>query len=149
MNSARSILVATDFSDISERATAYAVDLARQIGARVTFLHVYEIPVSSFFDGALAATADLASAVSAAADRAMATLVAKQKASGDPVEGMVRVGPPADEAHRVAEEVNADLIVVGTHGRRGLARALLGSVAEIVVRTSTRPVMVVPSAQTA
>jgi nucleotide-binding universal stress UspA family protein len=79
----------------------------------------------------------------------MATLVAKQKASGVPVEGMVRVGPPADEVQRAAEEVKADLIVVGTHGRRGLARAFLGSVAEIVVRTSTRPVVVVPSPQAA
>jgi nucleotide-binding universal stress UspA family protein len=149
MNPAKSILVATDFSDISERATAYAVDLARLLGARVTFLHVYEIPVYSFFDGALVATSDLAASVSAAADGAMATLVAKQKASGVPVEGMVRVGPPADEVQRVAEEVKADMIVVGTHGRRGLARAFLGSVAEIVVRTSTRPVVVVPSPQAA
>jgi len=149
MTPAKSILVATDFSDISERATAYAIDLAGQLGARVTFLHVYELPVYVFFDGALAVTSDLAGSLSAAADGAMATLVARQKASGVPAEGRVSVGSPADEVQRVAEEIKADLIVVGTHGRRGLARAFLGSVAEIVVRTSTRPVLVVPSPQAA
>jgi len=145
MHPEKSILVATDFSDISARATAYAMDLARQLGARVTFLHVYEIPVYSFFDGAMTATSALAASVADAADGAMAALVAKHKASAVSVEGMVRVGPPADEVQRVAEEVKADMIVVGTHGRRGLARAFLGSVAEVVVRTSTRPVVVVPS----
>jgi len=145
MNSAKSILVATDFSDVSNHAAAYAVDLARQLGARVTFLHVYEIPAYSYFDGAMLATSELTASLSIAADGAMATLLNEQKASGVLVDGIVRVGSPTDEVQRVAEEIKADLIVVGTHGRRGLARAFLGSVAEVVVRTSTRPVVVVPA----
>jgi len=144
MSCAKNILVATDFSDLSDHATAYAIELARQLGARVTFLHAFEIPGYSLLDASLMATADVAASISAAADGAMAALVAKQAASGIPVDGLVRLGPPADEVRRVADEMKADLIVVGTHGRRGLARAFLGSVAEVVVRTSKRPVVVVP-----
>ena len=145
MSAIRSILVATDFSAISAGATTYAIDLAGQLGARVTFPHVYELPMSSFFDGALVATSDLAASVAAAADGAMATLVAKDKGSGVPVDAMICVGSPPEEVLRVAERLDGDLIVVGTHGRQGIARAFLGSVAEIVVRTSARPVVVVPS----
>jgi nucleotide-binding universal stress UspA family protein len=48
-----------------------------------------------------------------------------------------------EEINKVAEQLDCDLIVIGTHGRRGLARALLGSVAEKVIRTSTRPVLAI------
>jgi nucleotide-binding universal stress UspA family protein len=148
MTPAKSIVVATDFSEIADNATAYAVDLARRLGAKVTFLHAYEIPVYSFFDGSLVATADLAASIASASAGSMEALLTKYKGSGVAVDGVVRVGPPAEEVQRVAEEVKAELIVVGTHGRRGLARALLGSVAEVVVRTSSRPVVVVPFPRT-
>ncbi len=149
MSTGKRILVATDFTDISGHASAYGVELARQLGAHVTFLHVYEIPIYSFLDGALVATSELAAALSRAADGAMQSLVAKYGGSESRVDGLVRVGSTADEVQRVAAEVGADMIVLGTHGRRGLARAFLGSVAEVVVRTSTRPVVVVPSAHDA
>jgi nucleotide-binding universal stress UspA family protein len=69
--------------------------------------------------------------------------VDKRKGSGVEIKTVLRQGIPVDEVHSVADEVNADLIVVGTHGRRGLARALLGSVAENVIRTSMRPVLAI------
>ena len=61
----------------------------------------------------------------------------------EPVRGVLRTGNPYEETNRVAEEIGADIIVIGTHGRRGLARALLGSIAENIIRTATRPVLVV------
>ena len=146
MPSIKIILVATDFTEISDHATDYAIDLARQLGARVTLLHSYEIPVYGFPDGTLIATADVATKISVVAQTAMDAVVEKHKASGVPVTGMVTDGAPVDEVHRVAEELNADLIVVGTHGRRGLARALLGSIAEAVIRISTRPVLAIHAA---
>ena len=147
MPSIKIILVATDFTDLADHATSYAVDLARQLDARVTLLHAYEIPVYGFPDGTLIATADVAAKISIAAQTAMDALVQKHKASGVPVTSMVTDGPTVDEVNRVAQELNADLIVVGTHGRRGLSRALLGSVAEGVIRTSTRPVLAIHAPQ--
>ena len=56
------------------------------------------------------------------------------------MDGVLREGIAWEEINKVAEELQVDLVVIGTHGRKGLARALLGSVAEKVVRTSHRPV---------
>jgi nucleotide-binding universal stress UspA family protein len=56
---------------------------------------------------------------------------------------VLREGPAADEIRSLGDELKADMIVIGTHGRRGLARALLGSTAENVVRTSTIPILTI------
>ncbi|HEY2366326.1 MAG TPA: universal stress protein, partial [Polyangiaceae bacterium] len=61
---------------------------------------------------------------------------------------IVRQGVPWEEVRSVAEEVDADMIVIGTHGRKGIARALLGSVAEKILRTSTRPVLTIHAGDT-
>jgi len=137
----KTILVPVDFSDTSERALDYAVDLAKQLGASVVVMHAYELPVYGFPDGAFVATVEMATRIMNGAQAGLQAEVDKHKASGVEMKTVLRQGIPVDEVHSVADEVKADLIVVGTHGRRGLARALLGSIAENVIRTSTRPVL--------
>jgi nucleotide-binding universal stress UspA family protein len=140
----RRILVPTDFTETSDRALDWALDLAARLGSSVvTVMHAYEIPILGFPDGALIATPEIASRISDAARAALDRTVAKSNHRGVPLDSVLRDGVAYEEINAVAEAMNADLIVIGTHGRRGLARALLGSVAENVIRTSTRPVVTI------
>lgn len=135
------IVVPVDFTETSETALDYAIELAKKFGSSITVLHAYEIPVFGFPDGALIATADVAANISSAAQQALGRMVDARQNTGVAVEAILRDGVAWEEINRVAEERKADLIVLGTHGRRGLARALLGSVAENVIRTAKVPVL--------
>lgn len=106
-------------------------------------MHSYEIPIIGFPDGALVATAEVASRIADASRSALEGTVEKHRGRGVPIESVLREGVAWEEIEAVADEIDADLIVIGTHGRRGLARALLGSVAENVVRTAHRPVLTI------
>jgi nucleotide-binding universal stress UspA family protein len=145
----RRVLVATDFTTTSNAAIDWAVALAAPLGASVTVIHAFEIPVIGFPDGALIATADMAARISTAARAALDTTVEQQQRQGRgvPIEGVLREGVAWEEIVAVADEIDADLVVIGTHGRRGIARALLGSVAENVIRTSSRPVTTIHGAR--
>lgn len=138
------ILVPTDYGPSSDEALAYALDLAKALGADVFVMHAYELPIVGFPDGALVASADLAARLLEGAQLGMKkTLENAQgsaQGSGVSVQGMVKQGEPWRTILDTVTEVGAGLIVMGTHGRRGLPRALLGSVAEKVVRSSVVPV---------
>lgn len=137
------ILVPVDFTETSDRAIDAAVELAQKFGAKVTVMHAYQIPVYGFPDGAFITGADVAAQISTAAQEQLDALVASRKDCGVPVVGVLRNGIPGDEIHGVVVEEKADLVIIGTHARRGLARALLGSVAERVIRTVPVPVLVI------
>ncbi len=137
------ILVPTDFTETSDRAAEWALTLAERLGSWVTLMHSYEIPIIGFPDGALVATADIATRIADASRAALDSAVAKQQGRKVKVDGILRDGVSWEEINHVAEEIDADLVVIGTHGRRGLARALLGSVAENVVRTARRPILTI------
>jgi nucleotide-binding universal stress UspA family protein len=137
------ILVGTDFSAVADHALEQALDLAEQLQAKITLVHAYEIPIYGFPDGILVATTDLGLQMSRAAQAGLTASIDKHKGRGIEIFSVLRDGPPWEEINAVAADVQADLIVVGTHGRRGIARALLGSVAERILRTATRPVLVV------
>ena len=139
----RTILVPVDFTETSDRALDYAVALAGKFEARVVVMHAYEIPIYGFPDGAFVATGDIAARISTAAQTAIDSLVSARADKGARVTGILRTGPAWEETNRYAAEIDADLIVIGTHGRKGLVRAILGSVAENVIRTATRPVLVI------
>ena len=139
----KTILVPTDFSEPADGALDYAIALAEKIGAQVTLLHAYEIPVLGFPDGALVATADIAGRIASGAQAALEAAIAQRKNRGVELKALLKTGDARETIHAVAQDLNADLIVMGTHGRRGLSRALLGSVTEYVVRTATRPVLTV------
>jgi nucleotide-binding universal stress UspA family protein len=140
MATLRRILVATDFTDTSSRALDWAIELAAPLGASITVMHAYEIPIVGFPDAALIATADVATRISDAARAALESTIEQRRGRGVRLDALLREGVAWEEINSVADELDADLIVIGTHGRRGLARALLGSVAENVIRTARRPV---------
>jgi len=141
------ILCAVDFSEPSEEAARFAVDVACQFGAEVTLLHVYAVPGYAYPEGVMVAAPDVMTEVLAQIDRSLEIWKKEAEARGAPKVRTASVqGSAAGEIVRYAEEHGVDLIVVGTHGRGGLAHVLLGSVAEKVVRRAPCPVLTVRAA---
>ncbi|MCL2723245.1 MAG: universal stress protein [Polyangiaceae bacterium] len=141
----KTILVPTDFGEGSEAALLYAVDLAKVVGADLVVLHAFEIPMVGFPDGTLAASAEFASRVLEGARAGLDNAIKPHEASGVSIRGLIKQGDTWRTILDAVAEVRAGLIVMGTHGRRGLPRALLGSVAEKIVRTAPCPVLTVQS----
>jgi nucleotide-binding universal stress UspA family protein len=136
----RRILVPTDFSQTSEAALRYAAALARAFKAQLHLLHVPEHPgeaAEAEYPIGLFETMQ-----NAAHERLGDLLTEAEMRELQPVRAM-RLGRPTDEIVRYASEHEIDLIVMGTHGREGVARMLLGSVAEKVVRRAACPVLTV------
>jgi nucleotide-binding universal stress UspA family protein len=131
----RHVLIATDLSEPSERAVDVAAALSRALGARLTVLHVYEVS-STTMAGADAAMAERTWPGAIRARARLDREVDRLRASGLEVEGALRLGLPPEEIVQGALEHDADLIVTGTRGRRGLARLWYGSVAAQVLRSS-------------
>jgi len=142
--SIRCVLHATDFSADSESAFRLACSLARDYGARLVLVHVVPQPVviygeGVFHGGAVVDTRPLQERLAAQAREAPELLTETRIVEGD----------AAEEILRVAREVGCDLIVMGTHGRTGLRRLLMGSVAEKVLRHAQVPVLILKSAMPA
>ncbi|MGO8998303.1 MAG: universal stress protein [Polyangiaceae bacterium] len=137
------ILVPVDFTETSDKAFDFAIQLAEKFGASVTAMHAFEIPVVGFPDGSLVATADIASRIQEAARQGLDGAVKARQGRGVKIDSLLREGSAHEEVRAVAEQIHADMIVIGTHGRKGLARALLGSVAENVIRTVKIPVLTI------
>ena len=136
------IMAATDFSHDANRALTMAAQLARAFSARLTIFHVVQMPTYAFFGGGVfVPSPELTTEIMNDAKRWLAA--AKERLSGLAVETVCLDGDPAGLIVRWAEEHKPDLIVLGTHGRRGLRRLILGSVAEHVVRAASSPVMTV------
>lgn len=146
----RRILVASDLTELAKPALKVAVDLARTFGAKLTVLHVIEPfrearpwvttlapPDVEMFERLM--EQEVASSKKLLAEQAAAA------ATGTPavgIDSLVRRGPAADTIVAEAVSMQADLVVVGTHGRKGLKHALLGSVAERVARLASCSVLV-------
>lgn len=134
------ILVPTDGSDGASRALAHALDVAGRTGASIDA--VYVVDTGAVVDGA---TTGLLDRLAAEGDRAVETVADRTAAAGVELAGTAVVeGRPAARIVDYAAARGADLIVLGTHGRTGVDRYLLGSVAERVVRRAGVPVLVVP-----
>jgi nucleotide-binding universal stress UspA family protein len=134
----RVILHPTDFSVASEHARQMAYELARDYGARLLFLHSVEPPV---YYGELGVNYTASDGFRELARERVDELV--EPGSQVQVETIVADGEPGEEILRVAKERQADLLVIGSHGRTGLGRVLMGSVAEEVARKSPCPVLIV------
>jgi nucleotide-binding universal stress UspA family protein len=143
MAAIRRILHATDFSPASRPAFLRAVELARANRAQLIALHVMTPPVLYTPDGyALPQTyTSLLADMRAAAQKQLDRLVAAAKARGVRARGLLLEGLPHDRIARAARSIRADLLVIGTHGRTGLARLFLGSVASRVIASATCPVL--------
>jgi nucleotide-binding universal stress UspA family protein len=137
------ILVGTDFSDVARTALDWAIELARPLGARVTVAHVFDMPIVGLLDASFIVDARTAARLSDEAQAALDAEVVRVRDRGVPVEGLLRQGDPREHLPALEVATGAGLLVVGSHGRRGIQRALLGSVAESLVRTSKAPVVVV------
>src|SRR5215510_460464 len=136
------ILVPTDLSAGAEQALEYACDLARTLGAKIHLLNVIGIPALGVPELGVALTGAMIDQLVVDNQTALDEL-ARTKCAAELGEVMVRTGDARDVINHTAAELGIDLIVMGTHGRRGLSRALLGSVAETVVRTAPCAVLTV------
>jgi nucleotide-binding universal stress UspA family protein len=136
----KTILVPVDFSACSEQALDYAIELADKLGATVHLLSVIGLPTYGVPELSVGITATMMDNMIADNQAALDALARPRKLDG---KTLIRAGDARDVILQTVEELHADLVVMGTHGRRGISRALLGSVAEMVVRTSPVPVLTV------
>lgn len=141
------ILVPVDFSDGSTHALRLAVSMAAESGGSLTLLHVGVVP--HIYDTELAIVGvgpsvflDLSEQIAAEHKNRLDKLIEAEVPAVMTTATLVREGYAPDEILAVVHEVRPDLVVMGTHGRTGLARALLGSVAERVIRQAEVPVLV-------
>jgi nucleotide-binding universal stress UspA family protein len=140
----KTILVPCDFSPYSEHAYSWALGLAEKWGAKVVLVHAAQLfshmayPESVY----LLDLKKMEDEIIGDAEKRLQEFVAKKGASPVVVEPRAVTGDPFWEICQTAEQEHADLIVMGSHGRTGLAHVLLGSVAERVVRHAPCPVLV-------
>lgn len=146
----KNILVPVDFSDGSKRALEYALALGEKLGAQVTVLHVVDYPPPYSQVEALTMVAPSEGEVTfdtflrKRAQEDMKAFIAGFEKSGEiPVQ--YESGAASDGIARAATELASDLVVMGTHGRTGLKRLMIGSVAERTLRYSPCPVLIIPS----
>ena len=137
------ILVPTDLSEGAEEALDYACELARQFGATVHLLHVIGIPTLGVPELGVAMTSTVIDSMMRESQIALEQLAERKRDLGTFGQILLRSGDARDVINNTAKELGADMIVMGTHGRRGVSRALLGSVTETVVRTAPCPVLTV------
>jgi nucleotide-binding universal stress UspA family protein len=133
------VLAATDFSEASVGAVELAVTIASDSGAALTLVNVCEVPM--FPESVV--PVDLLTPLSEAAFKGLGDLAETIKSRCPTPRRVVKVGAAWEEILGTADEVKADLIVLGTHGRRGVVHAVMGSVAERVVRMAHVPVLTV------
>jgi universal stress protein A len=141
------VLVPIDFSPSARAALEYATFLAGRLGAELDVLHVWEppgyvgpdtlalLPVGTGQPGWEQTRAEV--------QREVDAFLAKAKAPPRSLSVRVEAGEPSDTILHIAKDGGADLIVMGTHGRTGLSRLLIGSVAEAVLRRSVCPVLTI------
>ena len=138
------ILFANDFSEGSDNAFDYALSLAREFSARLVVIHVINEPVDlrGFYVPHISFE-NLEKEIADGAQKMMDSFCDKHLKDFDNFEQCVISGVPADEIVKKAADSGADLIVMGTHGRKGMDHLLFGSTAERVVRYAGCPVMTV------
>lgn len=143
------ILVPTDFSDVSAAAVRCASAVAEAFDASLTLVHVAEDLVEESLTAGAGTTWSEAPQVRVEenAKARLEAICASPDLQGRRVDCALLVGSPIPRILEFAQAHAFDLIVMGTHGRRAIARMLLGSVAECVVRTSPCPVLTVRACQ--
>jgi nucleotide-binding universal stress UspA family protein len=142
MISFKNILVAIDFGESSEEALEVAIGLAKQYRSALTLIHTWEVP--SYAYGAMEFSAmDMLTPVQEAAREQLDALLTEVRKDVPETKAVLARGVAWQEILAAIERGKPDLVVMGTHGRRGLRHAVLGSVAERIVRLSPAPVLTV------
>ena len=133
----KTILFPTDFSTASDAALVHAESLARQMNARLLIVHVEEPPLA--YGGG-----ELYYGLPEPSSERILKMLEDVKPSDPsvPYTHRLTMGDPAGEVVRIAEDEGAEMIIIGTHGRTGMTRLLMGSVAEAIVRRAPCPVLV-------
>lgn len=135
----KTILVPLDGSQVAELALPHAEELAGRLGADITLIHVAETPAAQYDAAINAYIEQVAETTAFNAQKHVGKLVAKKIR----VRSAIVLGNAAEEIVDYAETMNADMTVMATHGRSGIKRWTMGSVADKVVRATSRPVMMV------
>lgn len=141
----KTILVPTDFSELSNEAVEYAFSMAKRVGAKMIFLHTLEWPdhpdeMTAMSDEGYAFMKDRSNAM-------LHDLIERAEKEGIEAGMELADGIPFVEIIQAARKNHADLIVMGTHGRTGLSHLMMGSQAERVVRQAPCPVLTTRSPQ--
>ena len=135
------VMVPTDFSELSNVAVDYAFSMVKRLGGKMIFLH--SVDWSKYEMTAL--SNEVYDFAKKEASKLLDDLVERAKRLGIEAEGKWVEGPPFVEIIHMAKKMNADLIIMGTHGRTGLSNIVIGSQAERVVRQAPCPVLTVKS----
>lgn len=145
MSPVRRILVGTDFSPASRPAVRRAIDTARESGAALWIAHVVAPPAPLTVEGYVLPRYydDISAAIRADAEKRLKALLAVAGRSGVQARGLVLRGAPHDALTRAARRHRVDLMILGTHGRTGIAKFFVGSVASRVVATAPCPVLTI------
>jgi nucleotide-binding universal stress UspA family protein len=147
MNPFRRIMVATDFTDASTPAFEEAIELAQKNGSELLIGHAYQPPNATQADAvAPGVYEEWDRNLRTQVERKLQGLVADAKKVGVQAKPLVLVGAAYEAIVDAAKENKADLVVMGTHGRKGVSRFFLGSVASRVISTALCPVMTVRAA---
>jgi nucleotide-binding universal stress UspA family protein len=143
----RHILVPVDFGETTDRAIELALSVASMADAHITLLHAFD--VTPFMNASAFLPSLDTAPILEALHRDVAALREGARTKWSKVDGLVREGNVYDVILDVAKAKGCDLIVIGTHGRRGVSHVLLGSVTEKVVRLAPIPVLTVRPASSA
>ncbi len=138
----RNIVIATDGSENTRRAISYGIEMAKLSGATVHALHIVNTQ-STISESWTAGKEEIYKIMRGDGEKVVSKVKEIGENSGVEIRGVLLDGNPSDEIINFAENNNMDLIVMGTLGKTGLEKFLMGSVAEKVVRGSKVPVMVV------
>ncbi len=144
MKAFKNVLFPTDFSECSEKVFPLALEMAQKFDAKLYLLFVvrdisYLVTINVSGDALMNTVAEVARG----AEKQMQEFCDKYLRDLSPYETTVVIGNPADEILKFANEHAIDLIVMGTHGRKGLDRTLMGSVADHVIKNAAAPVLTI------
>jgi nucleotide-binding universal stress UspA family protein len=138
----KKILFATDFSEGSSHALLYAVDIAKHYGARLYFVHViYDVAKTTGWYVPHVSIDEMYKDMEKSASAELEKTFIDEMRGFKDIERTVLKGTPYEELAKFAENNNVDLIVIGTHGRKGIDRMIFGSTAEQVIRNAPCPVL--------
>lgn len=144
MQTFKNILFPIDFSECSEKVFPYALEMAQKFDAKLRLLFVArDISYLSTVDVAWELLRNTVAEVARAGENRMEAFCDKQLSDFPNYESKVVTGDPAEEIVKFADEQGIDLIVMGTHGRKGLDRTLMGSVADHVIKNASAPVFTI------
>ncbi|HHT9129556.1 MAG TPA: universal stress protein [Candidatus Brocadiaceae bacterium] len=143
MISIKNILCPIDYSIFSERALTYAIEFAEKYQAKLYLIHVLDIRIYDINDPELYSVNIVEKETIDKLRERLLRCVNEETKGKIPVEAIIVQGVPFSEIIKTSKEYKIDLIVLGTHGRTGLSHAIMGSVAEKVVRKSPCPVLTI------